>query len=68
MVLRCLLLGFLLPIVACESGPMTQAPVTAECTAIGTRCQRPDGPIGVCQATGCAAGVSPPCYVCTPQH
>ncbi len=52
----------------CDLGSVSEAPVSAECTAIGARCQRPDGPIGVCQQTNCTSGAKPPCYVCTPQH
>ena len=40
----------------------------AACRQIGQQCQRPEGPLGVCQETKCGADASPPCYVCTSQH
>jgi hypothetical protein len=43
-------------------------PVTGACTEIGAQCQRPDGPLGVCQAVPCSADASAPCFLCTAQH
>lgn len=43
-------------------------PPPTTCTRIGERCQRPDGPVGVCQEAPCPAGVAGPCFACTPQH
>lgn len=54
-------------VVACQPGAIDDA-VPSECAAIGARCQREDGPIGVCQMTKCDSGETPPCYACTPQH
>ncbi len=53
---------------ACESGSMSDAAIPAACSQIGAQCQRPEGPIGVCQETHCAAGAQPPCFTCTSQH
>lgn len=66
---RLLVLGLLcVGSYGCDLGGVAGAPVSAECTSIGARCQRSDGPIGVCQQTNCAPETEPPCYVCTPQH
>ena len=65
---RVVVLGLLVVLPGCDPGSMVEAPPSAICTAIGQRCQRPDGPIGVCQVRPCPPGESGPCYVCTPQH
>ena len=51
----------------CDLG-ISQAPAPASCTAIGAQCQRPEGPIGVCQEAPCDPGAKPPCFKCTSQH
>jgi len=52
---------------ACDS--MSEPAVPASCAETGNRCQLPDGPVGVCQETACAAAEStPPCFKCTSQH
>jgi hypothetical protein len=40
----------------------------ATCTGAGLQCQLPEGPLGVCERASCAAGATPPCFTCTPQH
>ncbi|HSP98263.1 MAG TPA: hypothetical protein VL049_13615 [Candidatus Dormibacteraeota bacterium] len=52
---------------ACDDSLVAPA-APAACTRIGQQCQRPEGPLGVCQETRCAADASPPCYACTSQH
>jgi hypothetical protein len=52
---------------SCDAG-MLSAPPPAACAAIGSHCQLPDGPLGVCQAVACAAGTPAPCFTCTAQH
>jgi len=63
---RCL--GALVVLVACAACDGIGTPPPDACVAFGTRCQLPGGPVGVCQETACAAGGTPPCFVCTPQH
>jgi hypothetical protein len=53
---------------ACDPGALMEPPPPAVCSAIGDRCQRSDGPVGVCQTRPCPPGVEGLCYVCTPQH
>jgi len=62
------LLVALVVLAACDPGSMVEPPPSASCSAIGQRCQRTDGPIGVCQVRPCPPGANEPCYVCTPQH
>ena len=38
------------------------------CTEAYAQCQRPEGPIGVCQEVTCAAGQLAPCFTCVSQH
>ena|SRR6187399_1443263 len=40
------------------------------CTEAYAQCQRPEGPIGVCQEVTCAgvAGKMAPCFTCVSQH
>jgi hypothetical protein len=52
---------------ACDSGSFS-GPVAATCTEIGSRCQLPDGPLGVCQEIPCAGDAKRPCFKCTSQH
>ena len=54
--------------VACAPEIEGDGAVPASCNAIGALCQLPDGPLGVCEQIPCAAGDTPPCFVCTPQH
>lgn len=42
--------------------------VSSSCTRIGSQCQLPGGPLGVCQQVDCAAGATPPCFTCVSQH
>ncbi len=64
----CLVMSVLLAIAGCDPSEMTAPAVDATCRQIGSRCQLPDGPLGVCIETACAAGQTPPCFACTPQH
>lgn len=52
----------------CDVDSMTSPAAPAVCASIGAQCQLPDGPLGVCQQSPCAAGVAPPCFKCTSQH
>lgn len=58
----------LILLAGCDPGSMVEPPPPVECASIGQRCQRSDGPIGVCQIRPCPPGATKPCYVCTPQH
>jgi hypothetical protein len=53
---------------ACDAASMSAPPVGPACTAIGSQCQLPDGPLGVCQEAPCAPGAAAPCFTCTRQH
>ena len=64
---KALILGFVLAVVACDMGSLTAGP-TASCNESGVQCQLPTGPLGVCERSRCAAGETPPCFQCTPQH
>lgn len=61
------LFGLSLLSAACDEALVAPA-APAACRQIGQQCQRPEGPLGVCQETKCAADASPPCFVCTSQH
>jgi len=52
---------------ASDSGSLS-APSAARCVAVADQCQLPEGPLGVCERSACAAGETPPCFKCTPQH
>jgi hypothetical protein len=56
----------LLALAACDSASISAAP--AGCVEAATQCQLPDGPLGVCERATCAAGATPPCFQCVPQH
>lgn len=62
----CLLLS--LVCAACDGAGISSAPVGSACTSIGSQCQLPDGPLGVCQEAPCGAGEPRPCFKCTSQH
>jgi hypothetical protein len=51
----------------CDLDSMSQQ-VSVSCSEIGSQCQLPDGPLGVCQQIDCEAGRQPPCFKCTSQH
>ncbi|MGH7785673.1 MAG: hypothetical protein ACRERC_02345 [Candidatus Binatia bacterium] len=53
---------------ACDGAGFSAAPVAAACASIGSQCQLPDGPLGVCQEAPCGAGAARPCFKCTSQH
>jgi hypothetical protein len=53
---------------ACDIESVSQPAASAECSAIGARCQLPGGPLGVCQEIACEEAAAPPCFQCTPQH
>lgn len=66
--LRGIALVFALFCTACDSAGISTAPVAAACSSIGSQCQLPDGPLGVCQETPCGVGEARPCFKCTSQH
>lgn len=43
-------------------------PIASACVQIGSQCQLPGGPLGVCQQMDCAAGAQAPCFKCVSQH
>ena len=65
--------GYLLAFVAalacsgCEDSFFESGPTT-RCTEVASQCVLPEGPLGVCERTPCAAESEAPCFVCTPQH
>lgn len=66
--IRAAIRGALLALLIAGCDSLGSPPVSSECTAIGAKCQLPDGPIGVCQRIECAGYDPGPCYRCTPQH
>lgn len=49
--------------------PANQKPLPAKCTKLHEQCALPSaGPLGVCNATDCLPGQSPPCLKCVGQH
>jgi len=52
----------------CGGCDSVSEPPVAACSEIGSQCQLPGGPLGVCQQTECGAGATPPCFKCTSQH
>jgi hypothetical protein len=52
---------------ACELASLSEAPPST-CVEAAMQCQLPDGPLGVCERSTCAAGAQPPCFQCVPQH
>ena len=52
----------------CDFSSLSAPPVSTACTQIGSQCQLPDGPLGVCEQTHCKPGQQPPCFTCTSQH
>ena len=52
----------------CDFSSFSTPPVSAACAQIGSQCQLPDGPLGVCEQTHCKSGQQPPCFSCTSQH
>jgi hypothetical protein len=56
----------LLALAACDLGSLSEAP--AGCVEAGAQCRLPEGPLGVCERSTCAAGATPPCFQCVPQH
>lgn len=66
---RCLLAAAMcLLFVACDPSVSSAPTPGAACTTIGSQCQLPDGPLGVCQEIPCASGTPRPCFKCTSQH
>ena len=43
-------------------------PIASACVQIGSQCQLPGGPLGVCPQMDCAAGAQAPCFKCVSQH
>ena len=59
----------LLLLAGCDPDSIADPAVSASCSAIGARCQRPEGPVGVCQESPCPPdATSRPCFSCTNQH
>jgi hypothetical protein len=52
----------------CGGCDVVSEPPVAACAEIGSQCQLPRGPLGVCQQTECDAAAMPPCFKCTSQH
>jgi len=52
----------------CGCDGSMSTPLTGACTEIGAQCERPEGPLGVCQAVACSASTPAPCFRCTAQH
>ncbi len=52
---------------ACDSSSLSE-PAPTISTSIGSQCQLPNGPLGVCQEVPCEPGVQRPCFKCTSQH
>lgn len=52
---------------ACDEAIMAP-PISASCAQIGSQCQLPGGPLGVCQQIDCSPGSAPPCFKCVSQH
>lgn len=42
--------------------------VPTTCSQIGSQCQLPAGPLGVCEQIACAPGAEAPCFKCVSQH
>lgn len=59
--------SLLIGLLGCDLSGLGDAPPGA-CSESGAQCQLSDGPLGVCERTTCAAGQTPPCFACTPQH
>jgi hypothetical protein len=53
---------------ACDSDSFSAPPDAASCTQIGSQCQLPSGPLGVCLEAPCPAGAKRPCFKCVGQH
>jgi hypothetical protein len=53
---------------SCEFESFVSESPRSTCEEVGAQCQLPNGPLGVCELTSCALGVSPPCFKCTSQH
>jgi hypothetical protein len=53
--------------IGCEQSGVTSA-ISTSCSQIGTQCQLPGGPLGVCQQLDCPAGTAGLCFKCVSQH
>jgi hypothetical protein len=61
------LAGFAATLLACDRSSLSASPATT-CAEVGAQCQLAEGPLGVCERSPCAAGGTPPCFRCIPQH